>query len=223
MTTLAAALKKDLKQNFKDIKFSVTTKRNDVGVAWEMTLGTTATKQAVKEICKKHETVQYHGSLIDDTAWSSGTGVYYHPSYTQEMKDSAVAGVIDYNKFADATWDDRYERFVQADGKEHLRATKLFYYYVENGVASQLIDEYGNEPSDKRWYYEKLNTPAPIELEPVLQPEPDSAPDCISLEEWVATKSKRNQLEEESALKSEIWELQQRLIALQLKHSKTNR
>lgn len=165
MATIAAALKKELNQTFKNVKFSVTSKRNDVRVEWEMTLGTFATKQAVKEICKRYETVEHHGSLMDDTAWSSGTSIYCYPSYTQEREDWAVAGVVDYN-FADATWEPKYERFVQADGKDHYHATKLYCSYVENGVASGLVDEFGNEPSHKRWYYEKLNPPAP-------QPEPE--------------------------------------------------
>lgn len=165
MTTISAVIKKELKQAFPKIKFSVTTKRDDVRVEWEMTLGTPATKEAVKEICKRHETVQHHGNLMDDTAWSSGISIYCYPSYTQEREDWAVAGVVDYN-FANATWESKYERFVQADGKEHYHATKLYYSYRDNGVASGLVDEYGNEPSCKRWYYEKLNPPAP-------QPEPE--------------------------------------------------
>lgn len=165
MVTIAAALKKELKQTFKGTNFSVTSKRDDVRVEWEMTLGTAATKQAVKEICKRYETVEHHGSPIDDTAWSSGTSIYCYPSYTQERENWAVAGVIEYN-FADVTWEPKYERFVQSDGKDHYHATKLYYSYLENGVASELVDEYGQEPSHKRWYYEKLNPPAP-------QPEPE--------------------------------------------------
>ena len=44
-------------------------------------------EQAVEDICKRYETVEHHGSLIDDTAWSSGTSIYFYPSYTQERED----------------------------------------------------------------------------------------------------------------------------------------
>lgn len=164
MATIATALKKELKQTFPEIKFSVTTKRSTIYVEWQLEIGSPATLQAVREISERHETVEHHGSMIDDSNYSTGVNISYYPKPTQEREDWSVAGVVGHN-FANAEWDAKYERFIESDGKEHYHATQLYYTYNRHGVACALINEYGGEPSEKRWYYEKLNLPTP-------QPEP---------------------------------------------------
>lgn len=180
MTTLSAVIKKELKQTFPEIKFSVTTRNGDVSVKWELPLGTDATVAAVKAICNKHQTVVHHGDLMNDTAWSSGSSVYTNPEYTQERKDWALEQTKARN-FAGATWNERYQRFEEADGGDAYHATKQYREYLENGVSSALVTEYGGEPWAKHWYYETLKKEeaqaesAPIEPETieVKTPEPE--------------------------------------------------
>ena len=172
MTTLSAAIKKELKKAFPGIKFSVTTRNDDVTVKWELPLGTDATVAAVKAICEKHETVVHHGDLMNDTAWSSGSSVYENPSYTQERKDWALEQTKARN-FAGVTWNERHQRFEEADGRDAYHATKQYHEYLQNGVSCALINEYGGEPSDKFWYYERLKEEQ-AKLNPSTpQPEPE--------------------------------------------------
>lgn len=170
MATIATALKKELKQTFPEIKFSVTTKRSTIYVEWQLEIGSPATLQAVREISERHETVEHHGSMIDDSNYSTGVNISYYPKPTQEREDWSVAGVVGHN-FANAEWDAKYERFIESDGKEHYHATQLYYTYNRHGVACALINEYGGEPSEKRWYYEKLNPPTPQSEPRPVEPE----------------------------------------------------
>ena len=155
--TLSAVLKKELKQTFPEIKFSVTTRKSsdDISVNWKLTIGTTATKNAVSEICKRYETIEHHGDVQNDTSWFSGFSVHVNPTSTQERKDWAVQATEAHN-FVGTAWDGTRQRFEEADGREAFHATKQYRKYCENGVSSTLIDKHGQEPNAKRWYYERL-------------------------------------------------------------------
>lgn len=170
MTAISAVIKKELKQAFPKIKFSVTTSRMDnISVKWELEIGTAATKDAVSEICKKHETVEHHGSNMDDTSWYSGFSVYANPTCTQERKDWAVKATEARN-FVGVSWNETHKHFQEADGRDAFHATKQYREYCDNGVTSDLVDKYGQEPNAKRWYYERLAKEAQIEA-PVTESE----------------------------------------------------
>lgn len=165
MDSPASALKKDLKKEFPGIKFSVTSSRRSVNVSWEMGIITLATVSNVREIAKKHETLECFGDGMNDTAWSTGYDVSLSPSYTQERKDWARDSVIAKN-YSDATWNDKWQRFDNTStGKEDYWATKKYYEYLQNGVATALVDEHGSEPSEKRWYYQDLEKQAETVIE----------------------------------------------------------
>ena len=155
--TTSAVLKKELKQAFPGIKFSVTTRKSsdDISVSWELTIGTTATKNAVSEICKRYETIEHHGDVQNDTSWFSGFSVDISPTSTKERKDWAVKATEAHN-FVGATWNGARQHFQEVDGRDAFHATKQYYEYRDNGVSSTLVDKYGQEPNTKRWYYERL-------------------------------------------------------------------
>ena len=174
MTKIAAILKKELSQAFPGVKFSVTTKKlsDNMSVNWELTIGTTATNQSVSEICKRYETLEHHGNVQNNTAWYLGFLVYINPASVQERKNWAVKATEACN-FARTAWNEVNQRFEEADGREAFHAAKQYREYCDNGIASELLDKYGNEPDTKRYYYKELvkETQTKIQAE-VLKVEP---------------------------------------------------
>ena len=169
--TTSAVLKKELKQTFPEIKFSVTTKKSsdDISVSWELTIGTTATKNAVSEICKRYETIEHHGNEMNDTGYYSGFSVHVNPTSTQERKDWAVKATEACN-FARTAWNEARQRFEESDGQEAVHATKQYRKYCDNGIMSELLDEYDREPNSKRQYYEWLAKKTQTESK-IVEPE----------------------------------------------------
>ena len=181
--TISAVLKKELKQAFPEIKFSVTTRKSsdDISVSWELTIGTTATNQAVSEVCKQYETIEYHGNGMNDTGYYSGFSVHVNPTSTQERKEWAVKATETHN-FVGTAWDGTRQRFEESDGRQAFHATKQYRKYCDNGVMSELLDEYGREPDSKRQYYEwlaketqaeiqiEVSTVKPKQVEPEIEP-----------------------------------------------------
>lgn len=209
MTTLSAAIKKELKQAFPGIKFSVTTSRMDnISVKWELEIGTAATKDAVSEICKKHETVEHHGSNIDDTSWYSGFSVYINPTCTQERKDWAVKATEARN-FVGVVWNETYKHFQEADGRDAFHATKQYREYCDNGVTSDLVDKYGQEPNAKRWHYERLAKETQIEApatEPkIIKPESVEPPQEIIIPVIIEPIAPETDTEKCVRVAKEIW------------------
>ena len=182
--TLSAVLKKELKQAFPEIKFSVTTRKSsdDISVSWELTIGTTATNQAVSEICKRYETIEHHGNGMNDTDWFSGFSVHVNPTSTQERKEWAVKATETHN-FVGTAWNETRQRFEESDGREAFHATKQYRKYRDNGVMSELLDEYGREPDSKRQYYKWLAKETQIET---LKAEPEIVkPELVELPQEV--------------------------------------
>ena len=164
--TISAIIKKELKQAFPEIKFSVTTKKtsDNISVSWELTIGTTATNQAVSEICKRYETIEHHGNGMNDTGWYSGFSVHVNPTSTQERKNWAVKATEARN-FARTTWNEVNQRFEESDGREAFHATKQYREYCDNGIVSELLDKYGRESDSKRQYYEWLAKKTQVEIQ----------------------------------------------------------
>lgn len=184
MTTISAILKKELKQAFPEIKFSVTTRKSsdNISVSWELTIGTTATNQVVSEICKRYETIEHHGNGMNDTGWYSGFSVHVNPTSTQERKDWAARATEAHN-FVGTAWNETRQRFEEADGREAFHATKQYCKYRDNGVMSELLDEYGREPDSKRQYYEWLAKEIQVET---LKAEPKIVkPELVELPQEV--------------------------------------
>lgn len=78
-TSPSRALKTELTKTFPGVKFQVTTSGKRVYVEWLLEVGSAITKDAVKAIADKHETVQAHGDLMDDTRWYSGYSISLFP------------------------------------------------------------------------------------------------------------------------------------------------
>ena len=186
--TTSAVLKKELKQVFPGIKFSVTTRKSsdNISVSWELTIGTTATNQAVSEICKRYETIEHHGNGMNDTGYYSGFSVCANPTNTQERKDWAVKATEAHN-FVGTAWNETRQRFEESDGREAFHATKQYRKYCDNGVMSELLDEYGREPDSKRQYYKWLAKETQIET---LKAEPKIVkPELVELPQEVISSN----------------------------------
>jgi len=222
--TISRNLKKELTQTFPGIKFSVTTHRRYVSVSWVMEIGTNATLANVKDIAKKHETVEHYGDSMYDTAWSTGYSVELSPTYTQERKDWAKEAT-EAKKYSDAKWNDTWKRFDNTEtGKEDYWATKQYHKYLQNGVATAFIDEYGSEPYEKTRYYEDLKKQTETETE-TFKPEQEKVLDTeeiitpsniYSLAEPIYIKGKFPTLNKQDWLEEYLNQTESNIVRVQI-------
>ena len=150
----SAQIKKELKAAFPGTKFSVR-KRNysSIYVKWTRDLGSEVTLKEVKKVAQKYDTCRNleENPYVDPIY--VGTSVYFDCEYTEELEAYTIEFVKNY--WVDC---DRYEsgNFYDEYGQVIFSANQMCREYLNNGISSDLIDEYGCEPYEKTDYYRQL-------------------------------------------------------------------
>jgi len=164
-------IKKALRIAFPETKFTCKTHYSTTKVHWVMDLGCPVTVKAVNEIAQQFSTYEVISDPYADYINSKGLQVSCSPEYTPERRQWAIDCVVyqyensnDYKAVFDGY------NFQTENGEYHHYADKAFAQYLQEGCTSILKDEHGQEPSEKIWYYERLNkTPEVVEATEVIE------------------------------------------------------